>query len=152
MREFTTIKTEPSFAEKIFIKKFDALNVCYVREVSFSGCINPLTGASLRYDFYLPLQDILIEYDGVQSHSAIDVRRRDQIKTKFAKDNMIKLYRVQGIENIDVLIRDKLRIKEERLLPKTKPKKHTNKMLEDRDKKSKKIRAKKMENNRRGKI
>lgn len=87
----------PSFAEKLIIEELKARHVPYKREVEFELCINPNTGANLRYDFFLPKQNILIEYDGKEYHREKDIRRRDMIKTKFAADNRIKLVRLSGL-------------------------------------------------------
>jgi hypothetical protein len=75
----------------------------------FRECRNPLTNFPLKFDFYLPKENILIEYDGEQhfgSHHLVggihtttpreyyDIRRKDRIKTTFALSNNIKLIRI----------------------------------------------------------
>lgn len=79
----------------------------YTRQKKFAGCRNPKTGRQLPYDFYLPDQNILIEYDGIQhvrnsfgtdkakaAEELVNIRYRDQVKTEFAAANGIKLLRI----------------------------------------------------------
>lgn len=95
----------PSYAEKKVISLLSSNNIVFAREVVFKDCVNPLTGIHLRFDFYLPVQNVLIEYDGKDFHSSPEVKSRDKIKYAFAKKNKITLIRVQGISNIDLLVR-----------------------------------------------
>lgn len=99
----------------------------YVCEKTFEGLVNPVTGKKLRYDFYLPNHNLLIEYDGKQHfHPAYfiksqtkqqaledlgEVKRRDALKSNFAKKNNIKLLRIsylQQKDDITKLIKDML--------------------------------------------
>lgn len=91
----------PSFAEEKIISKLNKRKIAFDREVSFTGLVNPITGQPLRYDFYIPAFNLIIEYDGVESHSTPDVKERDAFKDKFAKDHNIGLIRISGIGNID---------------------------------------------------
>lgn len=68
------------------------------REKTFS---NLLYKRLLRYDFYIPELNLLIEADGQQHYENVDpygtaklVRNRDAIKNKYAKDNNINLLRI----------------------------------------------------------
>ena len=91
---------DPSHAERLIMQELDRRDIPYVIEVIFERCINPQTGIHLRFDFYLPLDNSLVEYDGVDAHSTVEAKLRDKIKTKFAKDNSIKLTRISGLGNI----------------------------------------------------
>jgi len=93
---------KPSFAEQLIINKLMLNKVQFDREVTFDGLVNPSTNAPLRYDFYVPCFNLIIEYDGIVSHSTKAVKQRDKIKNNFATRNNITLYRISGIENIDV--------------------------------------------------
>lgn len=93
-------KIKPSFAEELIIQKFKNNNVRYLREVEFEGCFNPETGCGLRYDFFLPSKNLIIEYDGKAAHCKPEQRRKDRIKNKFAFDQGITLVRISGIANI----------------------------------------------------
>jgi hypothetical protein len=53
--------------EKYLIKN----NIEYIREKTFEGCINPKTNKKLRFDFYLPKCNIIIEYHGEQHYKKI---------------------------------------------------------------------------------
>lgn len=82
--------------EKKIEKALSERGIPFYREVMFNGCINPLTGMSLRYDFYIQSMNLLIEYDGKAFHTDIDVKLRDQIKDRFAVDNSIRMVRISG--------------------------------------------------------
>lgn len=49
----------------------DDLGIFYKRQVSL-GCVNPITGYKLRYDFYIPEYNIIIEYNGKQHYEPVD--------------------------------------------------------------------------------
>lgn len=105
----TSKNIEPSFAEKLIIKKLKERKIRYLREYEFNDCRNPSTGAKLRYDFYLPNQNLLIEYDGKDFHSSEDVKIRDSIKTAFARKKNTRLIRISGLQFINSTI-DKISI------------------------------------------
>ena len=44
-------------------------NIEFIREKTFEDCINPLSGKKLFFDFYLPLYNLLVEYDGEQHYN-----------------------------------------------------------------------------------
>lgn len=99
---FTTAnKIKASPTESIIGKGLVARKIKFAREVMFDGLINPKTGFKLRYDFYLPDKNMVVEYDGKKFHEDEDVRERDLIKNRFAKDNGIKLVRLSGLKSID---------------------------------------------------
>jgi len=70
----------------------------YVREKIFDGLNKK------RFDFYLPENNITIEYDGIQHFKAIDffggekglkkIKTNDRLKNKYCKDNNIKIFRI----------------------------------------------------------
>jgi len=80
--------------------------VSFSQQKCFEGCVY---NRPLRFDFYIESSNLLIEYDGMQHYQPIDFagrgadfaeelfisgKIRDEIKTKWAKDNNIKLLRV----------------------------------------------------------
>ncbi len=90
------------------IKEFlDIKNIYYVTEKKFDDCKDK---SYLRFDFYLPVFNLCIEYDGQQHYEAhsfsadqteitkqknlIDTKYRDNIKTQYCKDNNINLIRI----------------------------------------------------------
>jgi Zn finger protein HypA/HybF involved in hydrogenase expression len=96
-------------------------NVKFEEQKKFKDCKNPDTGYFLRFDFYLPDYNLLIEYDGHQHYIPVrfnnksendakdDLRStqmRDKIKNQYCKDKNIKLLRIPywKIKNISILI------------------------------------------------
>jgi hypothetical protein len=83
-------------------------NITYESQKTFNDCRNQKTNSLLKFDFYLPLENILIEYDGLQHFmcgrklgnyvtTAQDLKNtqsRDKIKTKYARWNKIQLLRI----------------------------------------------------------
>lgn len=76
----------------------------YKRQKKFKGCKDKRL---LAFDFYLPLYNTCIEYDG--EHHFFDVlnwknceytKKHDNIKNKFCKENKIKLIRIKYNDNI----------------------------------------------------
>ena len=95
----------------------------YKTQKTFDGCRNPKTNQKLKFDFYLPLKNLLIEYDG-QQHFKSGITRnfiitdgdleytkyKDDIKTKYAKQKNIKLVRIKYTEfkNIESILQKEL--------------------------------------------
>ena len=79
-------------------------NIDFVQEYVFKDCINPSTNKCLRFDFFIPNKNYLIEYDGIQHSKAIEfwggeegLKQRqilDNIKNNYCKDNNIALIRI----------------------------------------------------------
>ena len=79
----------------------DHFNIQYIGEQRFSDCINPETGKLLPFDYYLPDINLIIEVDGEQHERGTftnwdvsGVRKRDEIKNKYAKEKGIELVRI----------------------------------------------------------
>lgn len=81
------------------------MNIDFIKEKTFETCINPITNYKLRFDFYLPKQDILIEYDGEQhffttntywstEKTFYETKKRDGIKNEWALLNNKRLIRI----------------------------------------------------------
>ncbi len=99
----------------VCIEKFLIDNdIIFVREKSFFGCEYKRL---LRFDFFIPSKNLLIEFDGSQHFSFIEhIHRtkdkfeeqviRDNIKTKFAFDNNIELLRIKynQVNNISEIL------------------------------------------------
>lgn len=99
-------------------------NIVSFRQKTFSDCINPNTGQLLRFDFYIPSKNLLIEYDGEQhfeggyvgqhkmtDYEIADLKRRDSIKTKYAKSKNINLLRIKytSLNEIDTILSKNVR-------------------------------------------
>lgn len=91
-------------------------NIFFEREKSFKDLKNK---QYLRYDFYLPDYNLLIEFDGEQHYFDIryegevnDVNKRDKMKDNYAKEHNIDLLRIPfwEIDNIEKILKEKLNI------------------------------------------
>jgi hypothetical protein len=79
------------------------LDLQFIQEKSFKDCIS-VGGKLLRFDFYIPSLDILIEYDGRQHYEPVSylggetgfkrLVANDAIKNKYCIDNNITLIRI----------------------------------------------------------
>lgn len=81
------------------------MNINFIQQYKFEGCINPKTNAQLIFDFYLPDYNCCIEYDGIQHFKYRDTgwntednfkqtKYRDSIKNKYCIKNNIHLIRI----------------------------------------------------------
>jgi very-short-patch-repair endonuclease len=96
-----------------FVLDFNKVN--YEREKSFTDCKNV---KCLFFDFYIPHNNICIEYDGKQHFTPISyfggikafkkTKKRDYIKNNFCLNNGIKLIRI-SYKNSDVEINNILK-------------------------------------------
>lgn len=76
-------------------------NINYIREKKFKGCKDKIL---LRFDFYIPNINQIIEIDGLQHSQVIDYFggkegyedriRKDNIKNNYCRDNNIKIIRI----------------------------------------------------------
>jgi hypothetical protein len=73
----------------------------------FINCINKKTGKKLKFDFYIPSENLCIEYDGEQHYKPMrlsdenvakeklkNIKIRDEIKNEYCKENNINLLRI----------------------------------------------------------
>jgi hypothetical protein len=85
-------------------------NIEFISQKTFVDCINPKSNTKLKFDFYLPNQNILIEYDGEQhykmgalikgkhlttEHEFKEIQFRDKLRNEYSKNNNIKLLRIK---------------------------------------------------------
>lgn len=91
----------------------DVNNITFIPQKTFSDCVGK-NNNKLRFDFYLPDYNLLIEFDGIQHfkpslprnnlEKAIiifeDTKRRDIIKNNYCLDNNINLLRISYKDNI----------------------------------------------------
>lgn len=112
------IISNSSKGEKNVMKFLENNNIKYIREYKFKDCKNI---NYLRFDFYLPDYNLLIEYDGRQHFESVDLfggregfeRRKlnDEIKNKYCIKNGIHLLRISHSENVDFKLNHFLKIK-----------------------------------------
>lgn len=99
-----------SFGEKKITTFLIKNNIKYVRQEKFKDCKDIKT---LPFDFYLPEENICVEFDGRQHFEIVEkwggmksfeiIKKHDEIKNEFCKQNNIKLIRISykdDIENI----------------------------------------------------
>ncbi len=91
------LKKSPN--EKILEQCLRLKNISHYREVHFDGCSDPITKNWYRYDFYLPEQNLIIEYDG-GFHAMEDVQKRDRFKDEYAKSKGIAIIRINTKEGL----------------------------------------------------
>lgn len=95
-----------SVGERIVDEFLTKNGINFKREKTFEGCFVEKNGKcfKLKYDFYLPEKNILIEYDGIGHYKPVDRfggqegfatrRMYDFIKNKFAESQNMKLIRI----------------------------------------------------------
>jgi hypothetical protein len=107
------VRMKESYGEKLITQILvknglipeECITNCNNREKTFEDCTNQLEGKScrkLRFDFYVPEKNTLIEYDGEQhfikrgkfGEKFDSLKRNETIKNEFCKDNNIKLIRI----------------------------------------------------------
>ena len=90
--------------ERMIVKILDSLSIFYKTEQVFDGCRNPENTMNLYFDFYLPKQNIVIEYDGEAHFEPIKffggqerfeyIKQCDKIKDEFCIENGINMVRI----------------------------------------------------------
>lgn len=93
-----------SHGEKYIIEFLESNNIKYQREKTFEDCLSPI-GRRLKFDFYIPEQNICIEYDGLQHFKPLEyfggvkefekIKNNDKIKNIYCLDNGINLIRIK---------------------------------------------------------
>ena len=106
-----------SKGEKEVERVLDLLNISYIKQYRFKNCKYKNT---LPFDFFIPSNNICIEYDGQQhfkeghfgcsSQDFKEIQIKDGIKTKYCLDNNIKLIRIPYWEfnNIEKILRNNI--------------------------------------------
>lgn len=103
------------------IKKFLEENTIeYLTEYKIDNLVSPFSGEPLRFDFYLPKQNLYIEYDGEQHFVPFRysnglekferTQKLDKHKNEFCKVNGLELIRIKytDIDLIDNILSEKL--------------------------------------------
>lgn len=82
----------------------DNLQITYEKQKSFDSCRFEDTNYLARFDFYLPKEDVLIEYDGEQHFHPVEffggekafytIQKRDNLKTNWCIQNGKRLLRI----------------------------------------------------------
>lgn len=96
---------EISKGELEIINLLEQNDIEFEKEKTFNDLVNPNTNRKLRYDFYLPKYNRLIEFDGEQHYNSESfswhknydfeiVQQNDKIKNNYALQNKIDLIRI----------------------------------------------------------
>lgn len=91
-----------SRGEELVAKILKSLNISFETQKTFDSCRFPNTNALAKFDFYLPKNNIVIEYNGIQHYEASEVgwntkesleknKYRDSYKISWCKNNGITL-------------------------------------------------------------
>lgn len=118
-------KCKTSKGELKILKFLRFKNIPYIHQKKYSDCRNPKTNLKLIFDFYIPIKNILIEFDGKQhykkgcnlrGHIMTDEefkrqKIRDRIKNEYCVKNNIRLIRIsyREIMSIDKILERKLK-------------------------------------------
>lgn len=108
-----------SYGEKLLEMLLTKRSITFEKQKTFKQCINPETGKRLRFDFFLPDYNTLIEIDGIQHFTPVTfsnninpqeefvkTQYRDWIKNTFALKYNYNLIRIPytDLNNISVLL------------------------------------------------
>ncbi len=112
-------KCRMSKGESKIFGELQGMKVKFEYQKSFNDCVSD-KGRVLCFDFYIPEQNLLIEYDGEQHFGNTPpkswnfnwkrIQQLDEIKNKWAKKNNIKLVRIPYWEykNISAIIKEQI--------------------------------------------
>lgn len=112
-------KCNISSGESEIKRVLDCLNLNYFREHKFSDCTDK---QPLRFDFYIPMYNICIEFDGKQHYEPIeffggesallDRQYKDILKNEYCENNDIRLLRIPywKINEIEQIIKENLNL------------------------------------------
>jgi hypothetical protein len=93
-----------SKAEEIMVRILNKYNINFQYQKTFENFRNKDTGYLLRFDFYFPLINTIVEYDGKQHFEPIEywgglknlklIQERDKLKSDYCLKNNINLLRI----------------------------------------------------------
>lgn len=111
----SNIESKGEFEVRSYLEKH---NVPFIPQYRFYDC---RTSVPLPFDFYLYLNNVVIEYDGIGHYAPIKrgkmtendakenlkkIKQRDEIKTNYCKENGIRLVRIPywDLKNIETIL------------------------------------------------
>ena len=109
-----------SKGERKIIQCLSTNHIGFIHQYKFKDCKNMF---ELPFDFYIPSLNLCIEYDGEQHYKIgkfnntlldlMNLKRRDNIKNQYCKENNIKLIRIPYYEydNIEKILKRELNLK-----------------------------------------
>jgi len=106
-------KRAQSFGERYIEDYLLATNIEYEREKTFDGCLSRKR-RNLRFDFFLPTYNLLIEFQGQHHYKPVNNKRRayythkttvkhDEIKKIFAAENNIELMEISYVDRENII-------------------------------------------------
>ncbi len=98
---YTQMNIIPSETEIKISEWLTDRGIKYYQEVGFYDLVNPITGHNLRFDFYFPERNMIIEYDGKQHKTDYKIMFRDDVKNKFCRINHIKIIRLSNFYKLN---------------------------------------------------
>lgn len=109
-----------SLGERLVARFLESRGIRHAAQHKFADCIDK---RPLRFDFWLPELMTLIEYDGPQHFQATDyyggtahfeaTKRRDRIKTSYARKKKIRLIRVRySVRDVEAFLMKQLQLLE----------------------------------------
>lgn len=117
-------KCKSSIGEKRITRFFEAKGIGFVFQKTFDDCRNPKTHRMLRFDFFVPERNVLVEFDGIQhiqsgchvgkyvidEDDVENIRERDKIKSDYALTKGFRLIRISyvDINNIPAILEKQL--------------------------------------------
>ncbi len=100
--------------EELIHDYLTSLNIFFNEEKRFNDCRNSKGSDMLPFDFYIPEQNKIIEYDGLHHYEPIErrggevkfrtIRENDAIKNKYCTDNHIELLRIPYTDSEEEII------------------------------------------------
>jgi hypothetical protein len=99
-------KCRLSKGETIIKNYLDQHQIHYITQKTFPNCINPNTQRKLKFDFYIPYNNMCIEFDGEQHYKQAQLFRgkleeiqfRDNLKNIYCKEKNIPLLRIKYLD------------------------------------------------------
>lgn len=115
--------SNPSKGEVKIHDWLTAQNIHFEFQKSFPDLYHKSKKGRLKYDFYIPDQNLLIEFDGEYHYKPISFSKlitkedqlqltqlRDKLKTDYANDNNFKLLRIRFDDNINQILEKNIKI------------------------------------------
>jgi len=99
-----------SYGEHYIQRFLDYNNIYYIKEKTFKDCLSPKNN-QLRFDFYLPQHNVLIEFQGPHHYKPVNKGYKakrvhkttvlhDEIKREFCRKTRIRLIEINQVDNI----------------------------------------------------
>lgn len=108
-----------SNGEKIIKKWLDSNKIMYITQKKFNNCLS-MKGKNLKFDFFVPILNLCIEFDGKQHFEPLEffggdeyfkiLKRNDKLKDIYCMQNNIYLIRIKYDQDIEQILKQKIKI------------------------------------------